>query len=113
MASFADLVDDMDATLMESLNDGRVDHLSASGDPLVEGLQAIVDQNVERINEVTGFVDRVTTIGVLKAELSTLARQGRFRSHAAAPVAALGGKAWHISDVAADDGQWITFYVEP
>ena len=113
MASFADLVDDMDIMLMESLSDGRVDHLSGSGTPLAEGLEAIVDKDVERIAELTGFVDRVTTVTVRKALLPGMDRKGGFRSNTDDPVRDLGSQTWHIDGIAADDGHLITFYVVP
>jgi len=112
MAGFADLVDDMDSMLMESLSDGRVDHLSASGSPLAEGLEAIVDQGVERLAEF-GAVERLMTITVRKALIPHLDRKGGFRSNAGSPVPVMGGKVWHIDDVASDDGHLITFYVVP
>lgn len=111
--SFAALTDDMDSSIMESLKDGRVDHLAASGTVLAAGVEAIVDEGVERIAELTGFVDRVTTITVRKDLLPGLDRKGGFRSTADEPVAVLDSKTWHIDGIAADDGHLITFYVVP
>lgn len=113
MASFAELTESMDASLLTSLNDGCVDFLAATGSVAVEGIPAIVEQGVERINEASGFVDRVTTVCVQKSALGSLDRKGAFRSNAERPVKLLGGRLWHIDDIAEDDGHLITFYVVP
>lgn len=113
MASFDSLVGRMDAKLMGSLNDGRVDYFTASGQPLAEGIEAIVEREIERVNEVTGAIDRPITICVLKSQLGQLARKGIFRSNAADPVAALAGRDWTIDGIESDDGHMITFYVVP
>lgn len=110
---FATRLGAMDSAILSSLSDGCIDHLSASKTLLAGGLEAIVDTDVQRINEVTGFVDRVVTVCVRKASLGNYARNGLIRSNAAEPVAALGSKDWHIDGVAADDGSLITFYVVP
>lgn len=112
MANFAALVDDMDSMLMGSLNDGRVDHLSAGGDPLAVEVEAIVDLDVERIAEF-GAIDRLMTVAVRKALIPNLDRQGSFRSNADNPIAVMGSKTWHIDGIASDDGHLITFYVVP
>lgn len=113
MARFDTLVSRMDAKLMAGLKDGRVDYLSASGQLLAEGLEAIVEREVTRVNEITGAVDRPITVCVLKSLLGRLDRQGRFRSNADEPVAALAGKTWHTDGIESDDGSLITFYLVP
>lgn len=113
MASFADLADDMDATLLDSLKDGRVDFLTASGSVAVEGLDAIVEQDVERINALSGAVDLVVTICVLKSALGSYDRKGAFRSNAGEPVKLIAGKTMHLDGIESDDGSLITFYVRP
>ncbi|PRB80524.1 hypothetical protein CQ007_12445 [Pseudomonas sp. MYb185] len=113
MASFDSLVSRMDAKLMAGLNDGRVDYFTASGQPLAAGIEAIVEREVERVNDVTGAIDRLITICVLKSQLGQIARQGIFRSNADAPVAALAGRDWIVDGIESDDGSLITFYVVP
>lgn len=112
MASFADLTSEMDATLLASLKDGRVDLLTAAGAVAVAGIDAIVEQNVERISE-QGFVERVVTICVRKASLDSYDRKGAFVSNADDPIADLASKRWHLDGIESDDGSLITFYVRP
>lgn len=113
MASFDSLVDQMDTKLMGSLNDGRVDYFTASGQLLAAGIEAIVEREVERVNEVTGVIDRPITVCVLKSQLGKLDRKGIFRSNAVDPVAALAERDWTIDGIESDDGSLITFYVVP
>ncbi|AQZ96632.1 hypothetical protein BVH74_18570 [Halopseudomonas phragmitis] len=104
---------DMDTALLETLKDGRVDFLTAAGSVAVEGLDAIVDTDVQRINEVSGFVDRVVTVCVSKAALGAYDRKGGVRSNSIEPVKYLVGKNWHLDGIASDDGDLITFYLVP
>ena len=50
MASFADLTNEMDDSVMSSLKDGRIDLLTAAGAVAVVGVDAIVEQDFERIS---------------------------------------------------------------
>ena len=109
--SFADLTDDMDAMLMSSLNDGLADYLNASGAVLAEGLEVILDKDVERIDLASGMVDRAVTITVQLHLLQPLDRKGAFRLDPQAWGA--DGKTWHIDGIPVDDGHLITFYVVP
>lgn len=104
MAGFADLTDDMDAEIMASLNDGEADYLNAAGTVLAEGVEVILEKDVERIDVISGMVDRAVTIAVRKALLQPLDRKGAF---------SLDGKTWHIDGIAEDDGHLIIFYVKP
>jgi len=111
MAGFADLIDDMDAAIMASLNDGSADYLSASGAVLAEGLEVILDKDVERMDVVSGMVDRAVTITVRRHLLQPLDRAAAFRL--APEDWGADGKTWHIDGIADDDGHLITFYVVP
>ncbi|MDP2444164.1 hypothetical protein [Pseudomonas sp.] len=111
MAGFAELMDDMDEMIMSSLNDGGADYLNASGALLVEGIEVILDKDVERMDIVSGMVDRSVTITVRRHLLQPLDRQGAFRLDPAEWGA--DGKTWHIDGIAEDDGHLITFYVKP
>ena len=113
MSDFSAAMDDMDATLLDSLKDGRVDFLTVSGSVAVEGLDAIVEQDVERINDVPGAVDRLITICVLKSALGSYDRKGAFRSNVGEPVKLIAGKTMHLDGIESDDGSLITFYVRP
>lgn len=101
---FADLTDDMDIMLMSSLNDGLANYLNASGAVLAEGVEVMLDKDVERVDIVSGMVDRAVTISVRKSLLQPLDRKGAF---------VLAGKTWHIDGIAEDDGHLITFYLVP
>ena len=113
MSTFADLTDDMDAMLMSSLNDGGADYFSAAGAVLASGIEVIVDADVERVDNLSGGIDRAVTVTVRKSLLVPLDRKGAFRANADNPVKALGTKTWHIDGIAEDDGHMITFYVVP
>ncbi|MGE6790888.1 hypothetical protein ACQKFS_02545 [Pseudomonas guineae] len=113
MSTFDDLTDDMDTMLMSSLNDGGADYLNATGALMASGLEVIVDMDVERVDNLSGGVDRVMTIAVRKALVVPFDRKGAFRANADNPVKALGTKVWHIDGIAEDDGHLITFYVVP
>lgn len=103
MASFPELVDDLDDMVMGSLNDGTAKYLSRSGQVLAEGVPVIVEKDVERFSE-GGAVDRVRTHEVQKRYLQPFDRQGAF---------VMGGKTWHIDGIERDDGHMITLYVVP
>lgn len=106
MAGFSALIDDLDAAVMGSLNDGQGDYLSAAGVVLASGLELILDRNVERfdIDSVSGAMERAVTITARKALLQPLDRKGAFL---------LDGQLWHIDRIASDDGYLITFFVVP
>ena len=108
---FDDLTDDMDDMIMSSLNDGQGEYLAGTGVVLAEGLSIILDKDVERVDIVSGMVDRSVTITVRRHLLQPLDRQGAFRLDPAEWSA--DGKTWHIDGIAEDDGHLITFYVKP
>ncbi|WP_296125071.1 hypothetical protein [Pseudomonas sp. Ga0074129] len=108
---FDELTEDMDDMIMSSLNDGIADYLNASGAVLAGGIEVILDKDVERVDIVSGMVDRSVTITVRRHLLQPLDRQGAFRLY---PVEwGADGKTWHIDGIAEDDGHLITFYVKP
>lgn len=104
MAGFSDLAADMDDQIMDSLSDGPAQYRSRSGAVLASALLVIVDQDVERVDTLTGGVDRVRTHCVQKRLLQPLDLKGSF---------VMSGKTWHIDGIAEDDGHLITFYVVP
>ena len=111
MAGFADLIDDMDAAIMASLNDGTADYLNAAGAVLASGLEVMLDKDIERMDLISGMVDRAVTITVRRHLLQPLDRKGAFRL--APEDWGADGKTWHIDGIAEDDGHLITFYVKP
>lgn len=104
MAGFGNALASMDAAIMASLNDGAADYLSAAGAVLASGVEVILDRDVERLDTVSGMLDRAVTITLRKSLLQPFDRKGAFR---------LDGKSWHIDGIAADDGHLITFFVVP
>lgn len=102
---------DIDTDVMSALNDGRADYLNASGAVLAAGLEVIFDKDVERMDLISGMVDRAVTITVRRHLLQPLDRKGAFRL--APEDWGADGKTWHIDGIAEDDGHLITFYVKP
>lgn len=111
MAGFADLIDDMDAAIMASLNDGTAEYLNAAGAFMAGGLEVMLDKDIERMDLVSGMVDRAVTITVRRDLLQPLDRKGAFRLDP--EDWGTDGKTWHIDGIAEDDGHLITFYVKP
>lgn len=96
--------DSMNKTILRTLADGAAEYLSAAGAVLAPAVEVIVNMDVERMDAVSGAIDRTVTITARKALLQPYDRKGAFR---------LAGKTWHIDGVAEDDGHLITFYVVP
>ncbi|WP_160286541.1 hypothetical protein [Pseudomonas knackmussii] len=105
MAFFDDLVEEMDAVLLEDLGDGLVDYLDRQGALLAGGLPVQIDDGVLPVDLVDRAVDRLRTMCLQKSRLRPLDREGAFRE--------ASGKVWHIDGVHEDDGHLITFYVVP
>ncbi|MDH0894226.1 MULTISPECIES: hypothetical protein [unclassified Pseudomonas] len=104
MGGFSDLVDDMDDMVMDSLSDGVAQYLSRTGAVLRDEVPVIVELAVERVDDLSGGVDRMRTHCVQKRLLQPLDLKGSFLMDA---------KRWHIDGIADDDGDLITFYVVP
>lgn len=104
MAGFGKALEAMDTAIASSLSDGLADYLSQAGVLLAKDVEVILDHDVERLDVVSGMLDRSVTITVRKGLLQPYDRKGAFR---------LDGKAWHIDGVAVDDGHWLTLYVVP
>ena len=94
----------MHQRVVARLNDGEAQYLSRSGVVLAAAVPAIVSQGVERLDALSGGVDRVRTHCVQKHLLQPLDLKGAF---------VMAGKTWHIDGIAEDDGHLITFYVVP
>ncbi|MCY1294718.1 hypothetical protein D9M70_440260 [compost metagenome] len=104
MAGFGDHIGDLDDMVMSSLSDGSAQYLSRAGVVLAPAVPVIVDLDVERVDTLSGGIDRVRTHCVQKHLVQPLDLKGAF---------ALDGKTWHIDGIAEDDGHLITFYVVP
>lgn len=104
MAGFGKALEAMDSAIAASLNDGQATYLNAAGAVLAEGVEVILDRDVERLDVVSGMLDRAVTITVRKGLLQPFDRKGAFRHD---------GKTWHIDGIAVDDGHWLTLYVVP
>lgn len=100
--NFANLMGRLHRVGLSRLADSVVDHLDAQGATLVAGLNAMIDRDVERLDQ--GRLERAVTVTVAKETLHTLDREGAFR---------LNGKVLHIDQVASDDGHLISFFVVP
>ena len=105
---FAGALARMDRSVSKRLSDCTAEHFTASGALRASGLEVMVSAGVERMDEVTGAVDRVVTIACRKS--FDFDRGGSFTS-ANSPI--LGAKTWHIDGIASDDGGFITFFVVP
>jgi hypothetical protein len=101
---FARLTGELDAQVMDTFNDGTADYLSSTGRVLAQAVPVIVEEAVERLDIISGAVDRVRTHAVQRHLLQPFDRKGAF---------VMCGKTWHIDGIASDDGQFIILYVVP
>lgn len=104
MAGFGKALAAMDTAIAASLNDGIADYHSATGALLASGVEVILERDVERLDDVSGMLDRSVTITVRKSLLQPFDRKGAF---------VMDGKTWHIDGIERDDGHMITLYVVP
>ncbi|WP_285275240.1 hypothetical protein [Halopseudomonas bauzanensis] len=86
------------------LADSVGDYVSSNGAVLVPGLELMVDKDVERLDMVSGAIDRAVTVTAQRSRLQPVDRKGGF---------VIDGQTWHIDGIANDDGHLITFYVVP
>ena len=96
--------DRMNKTILRTLADGIAEYHSATGAVLASGVEVIMERDVERLDDVSGMLDRSVTITVRKSLLQPFDRKGAF---------VMDGKTWHIDGIAADDGHMLTLYVVP
>lgn len=102
--AWAAMRDRMLGRVISRLNDGSAQYLSRTGEVLAEAVPVIVVLDVERVDGLSGSIDRVRTHCMQKHLLQPFDRQGAF---------VMDGKTWHIDGIAEDDGHLITFYVKP
>ncbi|MEJ6656055.1 MAG: hypothetical protein QNL70_08620 [Pseudomonas sp.] len=101
---FARLMQRMHAVGADRLSDSQGDYLDRNGAVLATELALIIDKDVDRVDMVSGAVDRGITVAVLHGLIQPLDRKGAF---------VVDGKTLHIDGIAEDDGHLITFYVVP
>lgn len=100
--NFANLMGRLHRVGLSRLADSVVDHLDAQGATLVAGLDAMIDRDVERLDQ--GRLERAVTVTVSKGALQSFDRRGAFR---------VNGEVLHIDKIASDDGHLVSFYVVP
>ncbi|WAB92483.1 hypothetical protein OSS47_00445 [Pseudomonas citronellolis] len=105
MAFFDDLVEEMDAALLDVLGDGLVAYLDRQGAVVAADLPVEINDGVIPNDLVERAVDRLRTMGVQKHRLQPFDSEGAFRDE--------GGRLWYIDGIHEDDGHLITFYVVP
>ncbi|SEJ57920.1 hypothetical protein SAMN05216201_11171 [Pseudomonas linyingensis] len=99
--NFANLMGRLHRVGLPRLADSVVDHLDAQGATLVAGLDAMVDRDVERLDQ--GRLERAVTVTVSKSSLQPFDRKGAYR---------VNGEVFVITDIASDDGHLISFFVK-
>lgn len=96
---FDALVDDMDAALLASLNDGAADYLDATETLVASGIAVMVDRDVQHAGPDGLFVTVPVSVTWRKAQLAAVERGGRF---------VVGADTFIVEDILADDGHLIT-----
>lgn len=99
MAGFGALIDRMDASIMKALNDGLGDYFDAAGLPVAQGIELIVDQNLERAGAGGVFLSDAIGITWNKPDLASVARGGRFLFDSVSYI---------VEETIADDGHMAT-----
>jgi len=99
MASFGEAIDDMDDAIMSSLGDGTGDYYDAVGMPVAQGLELIVDHNLERAGAGGVFLTDAVAVTWRKSYLATVTRGGYF---------AFGAVRYIVEATIADDGHMAT-----
>lgn len=84
---------------MKSLNDGHGDYFDDTGMPVVQGIELIVDHNLQRVGADGVFLSNAIGITWNKADLAGVSRRGRF---------VIGGVSYTVEEPIADDGGMAT-----
>lgn len=96
---FGALVDDMDAAIIASLNDGTADYAAATGIPVAAGITVIIERNLERVGADGMFIAIPLAVTWRKSALDYGARGGVFTFQRCRYV---------VEEIVSDDGHWIT-----
>lgn len=99
MASFGDLIDDMDDMIMASLTDGHGDYRDANGLPVASGIGLIVDRNLQHAGANGVFLSSAVGITCRRAAVGSICRGGLF---------VFDGVRYQVEDIIEDDGHMLT-----
>lgn len=99
MAGFGDKMDRMDAAIMASLNDGTGDYFDSAGMPAAQGIELIVDHNLQRVGPEGVFLSDAIGITWKKSDLAAVNRGGFFE---------FAGCRYIVEESIADDGHLAT-----
>jgi hypothetical protein len=99
MAGFGKALAAMDAAIMSSLNDGSCDYQGLHGEPLVYGIEVLIDHNLQRVGAEGLFRSDAVGITWKKRDLPAAVRGGIFE---------YCGRRYRVEDVIEDDGHMIT-----
>ena len=99
MAGFGALIARMDAAIMKALNDGTGDYFESAGMPVAQGIELIVDHNLERAGAGGVFLSDAVGITWNKADLAGVIRGGYF---------VFDSVSYIVEDTIADDGHMAT-----
>lgn len=97
--AFADLVNDIDAMLMSSLNDGKGDYFDSAGIPVAQGIELIIDRNLQQAGPDGVFLSNAVGITCRNVEVGGVNRGGLF---------VIGGDRFVVETIIADDGHMLT-----
>lgn len=97
--TFSDLTDDMDVMIMSSLNDGLGDYFEPAGTPVAQGIELMIDKNLQRAGPDGVFMSDAVGITWRKQELHGVVRGGFF---------VFGSIRYVVEDTIQDDGHMLT-----
>lgn len=96
---FADLTDDMDDMIMSSLNDGEGDYFDSAGIPVAQGIELIIDRNLQHAGPDGVFLSTAVGITCRNAQVGAVNRGGLF---------VIGSDRFVVETIIADDGHMLT-----
>lgn len=99
MAGFGNALASMDAAIMRALNDGLGDYFESDGMPTAQGIELIVDHNLERVGAGGVFMSDAVGITWNKPDLASVTRGGYF---------VFDSVRYIVEETIADDGHMAT-----
>lgn len=97
--TFADLTDDMDAMIMSSLNDGLGDYFDSAGTLVAQGIELMIDKNLQRVGPDGVFMSEAVGVTWRKQALPVVIRGGFF---------VFGPRRYVVEETIQDDGHMLT-----
>lgn len=91
--------DEIDAAVMAALKDGHGDYFGSAGAPVAQGIELMVDPNLQRVGANGVFLSDAVGITWRKSALAGVTRGGFFD---------FDGARYIVEETIADDGQWAT-----